>query len=176
MKKSRRSPALFCMKRVTRVEKADILSIEMILERVGRMYCKRCGSYLDERASQCPVCGEAIYREDDRHTNAQAQLINDSAQPEWQQIQRDNSEPLQTERPVKVTEWMLTIIISGIPVINIIMMFVWAFGSRVPTSKRNWARAILIFGAITVTLYIVAFILFIAVASQSYSTAGVWHQ
>lgn len=174
MKKSRESPALFCIKRVTRAKKADILAIEIILERVGRMYCKRCGSYLDERASQCPVCGEAVCREDDRYANTQA--INGSAQPEWQQMPCVNSEPLQTERPVKVTEWMLTMVISGIPIINIIMLFVWAFGSRVPTSKRNWARAILIFGAITVTLYIVAFILFMVLAGRSHSTAEVWHR
>lgn len=139
------------------------------------MYCKRCGSYLDERASKCPVCGEAVYREDERYANTQAQAIDDSAQPQWRQTQSYNNEALQTERPVKVTEWMLTMIISGIPIINIIMLFVWAFGSRVPTSKRNWARAILIFGAITVTLYVVAFILFMVLAGQSsHSTAEVW--
>lgn len=46
-------------------------------------------------------------------------------------------------RPVSVGDWMLTYILLSIPLINIIMLFVWAFGSS-PESKANWAKATLL--------------------------------
>lgn len=46
-------------------------------------------------------------------------------------------------RPVSVGDWMLTYILLCIPLINIIMLFVWAFGSS-PESKANWAKATLL--------------------------------
>lgn len=46
-------------------------------------------------------------------------------------------------RPVSVGDWMLTYILLCIPLINIIMFFVWAFGSS-PESKANWAKASLL--------------------------------
>jgi len=46
-------------------------------------------------------------------------------------------------RPVSVGDWMLTYILLCIPLINIIMLFVWAFGSS-PESKANWAKASLL--------------------------------
>jgi len=46
-------------------------------------------------------------------------------------------------RPVSVSDWMVTYILICIPIVNIIMLFVWAFGSS-PESKANWAKATLL--------------------------------
>ena len=46
-------------------------------------------------------------------------------------------------RPVSVGDWMVTYILLCIPLVNIIMLFVWAFGSS-PESKANWAKATLL--------------------------------
>lgn len=46
-------------------------------------------------------------------------------------------------RPVSVSDWMVTYILLCIPIVNIIMLFVWAFGSS-PESKANWAKATLL--------------------------------
>ena len=57
---------------------------------------------------------------------------------------------------VKVGDWMLTIFISGIPLVGFIMLFVWAFGSTENKSKQNWAKANLIWlavGAAMVALF-----------------------
>jgi hypothetical protein len=48
------------------------------------------------------------------------------------------------EPPVSVGEWMLTMLVCVIPVVNIVMLFVWAFGSNTNASKANWAKASLI--------------------------------
>lgn len=46
-------------------------------------------------------------------------------------------------RPVSISDWMVTYILLCIPIVNIIMLFVWAFGSS-PESKANWAKATLL--------------------------------
>ncbi|TAH65914.1 MAG: hypothetical protein EWM47_10690 [Anaerolineaceae bacterium] len=42
-------------------------------------------------------------------------------------------------------DWVITLLLLAIPCVNIIMIFVWGFGSGVNTSKKNYARAVLIF-------------------------------
>jgi hypothetical protein len=61
---------------------------------------------------------------------------------------------------VKTGEWVVTILITAIPVVGFIMLFVWAFGSGTNPSKSNWAKAILIWIAIIIVLYIIFFALF----------------
>ena len=63
-----------------------------------------------------------------------------------------------TERPVSIGNWILTYILMSIPVVNIIMLFVWAFGGGTAKSKANWATAILIMMLIGVGLYVLLFV------------------
>lgn len=69
-------------------------------------------------------------------------------------------EPVQQERPLSVGDWMLTLFLTAIPILGIIMLFVWAFGSNTPTSKANWAKAALIWILIITVLYGVIFAIF----------------
>jgi hypothetical protein len=55
---------------------------------------------------------------------------------------------------VSIGDWVITIILSSLPLINIILLFVWAFSSSTPVSKANWAKATLIIAAITIILVI----------------------
>jgi hypothetical protein len=61
--------------------------------------------------------------------------------------------------PVTLGDWIITFIITAIPLVNIIMLFVWAFGDTNP-SKANWAKASLIFMLIAVVIYFFIFIIF----------------
>ncbi|MCJ7766384.1 MAG: hypothetical protein MUP09_10645 [Thiovulaceae bacterium] len=45
------------------------------------------------------------------------------------------------ERPMTIGDWILTWILLSIPVVGVIMLFVWALGSNVQKSKQNFARA-----------------------------------
>lgn len=65
-----------------------------------------------------------------------------------------------TYQPVTTGNWMLTTLLMFIPVVNIILLFVWAFGSNTPVSKSNWAKASLIWGLIGIALYVVAILIF----------------
>jgi len=63
------------------------------------------------------------------------------------------------EEPVSVGEWMLTILLMCIPCVNIILMFVWAFGSSAKRSKSNYFKASLIWTGIFLVLYIIIIII-----------------
>ena len=60
------------------------------------------------------------------------------------------------ERPDEsVGSWMLTLFVSGIPVIGVIYLLVLAFGSGAAPSKRNFARATLIWALIALAVTVV---------------------
>ncbi len=52
-------------------------------------------------------------------------------------------------------DWMLTIFITAIPVVGLVMLFVWAFGKGENESKKNWAKANLIWMAIAIVLFFI---------------------
>ncbi|MFJ8065808.1 hypothetical protein ACIQYS_14355 [Psychrobacillus sp. NPDC096426] len=54
---------------------------------------------------------------------------------------------------MSVGEWLITMLIMIIPIVNIVMLFVWGFGS--PDKRRNYARASLIWMAISIVLVII---------------------
>ena len=57
------------------------------------------------------------------------------------------------ERPDEsVGSWMLTLLMCGIPVIGFIYLLVLAFGSGAAPSKRNFARAALIWSLIALVV------------------------
>jgi hypothetical protein len=69
------------------------------------------------------------------------------------------------DRTITVREWLLTLLVSAIPVIGLIMMFVWAFGGGAPPSKANWAKAMLLWMVIGFALafgFLLLFVLFAA--------------
>lgn len=73
------------------------------------------------------------------------------------------------EEPVSMGEWMISLLIMLIPCVNIVMMFVWAFGSGAKKSKSNYFKATLIFAAIVIVLYIVLILVFGAALAASFA-------
>ena len=61
--------------------------------------------------------------------------------------------------PVPIGTWLGIMFLSLIPCVNLIMLFVWAFSDG-RESRKNWAKAQLIFIAIMIVLEIVVMILF----------------
>ena len=65
------------------------------------------------------------------------------------------------ERPDEsVGSWMLTLFVSGIPVIGVIYLLVLAFGSGAAPSKRNYARAVFAWAIIALVATIILYVLF----------------
>ncbi|PYE50295.1 hypothetical protein HUB98_00700 [Paenibacillus barcinonensis] len=61
-------------------------------------------------------------------------------------------------QPVSFGSWMLTLFLMMIPLVNLIMLFVWAFGGSNP-SKANYAKATLMWALIGIVIYIILIVL-----------------
>lgn len=70
-------------------------------------------------------------------------------------------------KPVTLGDWMVTILLTAIPIVNIIMLFVWGFSSNTHPSKANWAKASLIWLAIVIVIYVIIFVVMFGVMSSS---------
>ena len=53
-----------------------------------------------------------------------------------------------------IGNWIITMLLMLIPVVNIVLIFVWAFGSNVNPSKKSYFQAYLIFAVIGIVLSI----------------------
>jgi uncharacterized membrane protein len=87
-------------------------------------------------------------------------------------MEQDNfSQPAHYQPEITPLKWTLYLFISSIPLVGIIMMFVWAFGNDSNKVRSNWAKGFLIFAAILLAIYILIFIIFgaaiLAAASSS---------
>jgi uncharacterized membrane protein YvbJ len=100
------------------------------------MYCKKCGGKIESYASNCPFCGEPVPANSVQATYS------------------GTNEGTVTSRGVG--KWILTFILMSITPVNLIMLFVWAFGggSKKDPTFRSWARAQLILVLIGVILVI----------------------
>ncbi len=124
-------------------------------------YCRSCGATLEDGAQFCRVCGAT-----------QAAPLQQPAQPVQQQsYQAPYAAPqpvpqyapqpsyyagpaAQDTRPLTVGDYIVMMLVSGIPLIGFIMILVWAFGSQTNLNKKNYARAMLIMMVIGIVLYI----------------------
>ncbi|UTG76123.1 hypothetical protein KCG53_04420 [Neisseria subflava] len=67
---------------------------------------------------------------------------------------------------VSIKEWLLTNLILMIPLVNIVMMLVWAFGSNTNPNKANYFKAALILFVIYLVLAVAVVIFGSAAANQ----------
>lgn len=63
------------------------------------------------------------------------------------------------EEPVTFGEWMITMLVMMIPCVNIVMMFVWAFGNG-KKSKSNYFKAALVWALIGIVISILFMVIF----------------
>ena len=74
-------------------------------------------------------------------------------------------------KPMTMGDWLITFIIQAIPLVGIIMLFVWAFGDGTHPSKKTWAQASLIFALIMFVLVIIFIAVMWTVISSLFSGA-----
>jgi len=94
-----------------------------------------------------------------RHAQPQSQQMQYQQQYQQPQYQQYPPRQISFEREATSTgQWVLTLFLAAIPVLNIILMLVWAFGSSTEPSKKNWARANIIWAiiGIVVTIALIA--------------------
>lgn len=57
------------------------------------------------------------------------------------------------QKPVSTMDWFLTILITAIPLVGFVMLFVWSFGGNTHPSKANWAKATLLWLIVGIVIY-----------------------
>lgn len=83
----------------------------------------------------------------------------------YQNPNQVNSNQNPYEEPMKIKDWLVTFLLLLIPIANIVLVFVWAFGSNVNKSKKTFFQAQLIFSGIILAFYLLIIILLIAAFS-----------
>ncbi len=71
--------------------------------------------------------------------------------------QEKSSKPDLNKR-MMVGDWLITFLITVVPIVNVVMILIWAFGSNGNTHRKEWAKAILIWFAIIMAFYIIIFV------------------
>lgn len=114
------------------------------------MVCKSCGrSTSNENANFCDYCG-ASYKE--------VVFIQNEDKQKIEGLVKEYNEVEEGDKPISFRNWVGTLLLPIIPIVGpiiyLVMMLVWAFGSDTNQSKKNWARASLVVGCIFIVLFI----------------------
>lgn len=139
------------------------------------MQCQYCGQQLKDGENFCPSCGQTQHPVappspyDPQNVNrpqapgrpAQPYGYQQAGQP-WQggtfAPPPGNYSRLPGSQGAEVMttgQFMISILLSGIPLLGFILLLVWAFSKNTNPNKRNWARAQLLFVLIAFILVIV---------------------
>lgn len=84
-------------------------------------------------------------------------------QPQQPNQQGGNYNPYQMpvdNSVMSVGDWVITMLIVAIPLVGIVMLFIWAFGDNTNQNKANFAKAYLIWIAISIALVIMVYAVF----------------
>ncbi len=129
-------------------------------------FCPSCGTPVENGASYCPNCGAAIPA-----ATSSAQFTTPT-QPNQTYGNAMGNSFASLDQPLNVGQFVGVMLLSGIPLVGLILMFVWAFGSDVNTNKKNYARAFLIIAAIGLALSILLSTILATAFATIFSSVG----
>lgn len=93
----------------------------------NHMFCEKCGKNIPDNSNNCTFCGAT--------QNAQGGAANQNVRNYDQTI----TAPILT-----FGDYLIMMIIMMIPIVNIVMLCMWGFGSDTNPNKKNWAKAQLV--------------------------------
>lgn len=144
--------------------------------------CTKCGTLVSGNGTFCPQCGAPMEMAVDTGSSVNlekpASAPNPAPAPTYQQPAQGYQQPAQGyQQPAQSTpqysavnndvmsvgQWVGTIILSGLGIIGVILLFVWAFSGDTPLNKKNYAKAMLILVAVGVGIYVLALIIMFAI-------------
>lgn len=96
--------------------------------------------------------------------NEQNQSYQSFGQQPYNQQQYPNFRPVDNS-PLSMGQYLVMMLLMAIPLVNIILLFVWGFGEY-NVNKKNFARAQLIMVAIGFVLSILMMILIFAIGAS----------
>ena len=73
---------------------------------------------------------------------------------------------------MSVKDWIVTLLLTAIPLVGFVLLFVWAFGNDGNQTRQNWAKAYLIMAAIMLALFLVFFTIFGSIFATAMASSG----
>ena len=61
---------------------------------------------------------------------------------------------------MNVGDWVLTIFLSSLPLVGLVLLFIWAFGDNQRKERVNWAKATLLWMLIGIAIASIFFMIF----------------
>jgi hypothetical protein len=72
---------------------------------------------------------------------------------------------MKNQDTLSLGDWMIVLLLISIPVVNVVMLFIWALSSEVNETKSNFAKAALMWFVVIIILW---FVFFASLASIFY--------
>ncbi len=135
------------------------------------MFCENCGKNLPDGAKFCNGCGAKTEAVQPAYAAAAEPAPARPVSPPPAYVQPPAQAayaPQQTyappspaysgqpdSEPLRVGQYIGMLLLMFVPLLSVILLFMWGFGSSVNLNKKNFARAMLIVSAIGIVLSIV---------------------
>ena len=134
---------------------------------MANKFCTSCGASLDEGKKFCAACGQpveedALGKEPVRAGPASSPPPAFTVQPPPQQAAQQQSyvappqvaytPPAGKYAPIGLGGWMRILLLMLIPIVNILLIIVWACGGCKRITQRSFARATLIMMSVAIVL------------------------
>lgn len=126
------------------------------------MVCRNCGSEFPDYKDNCPACGTRnpnVSYNSEYSAPKNRRTRNSAQYGEYRQPVNTvyvNEPSIHYDEHVSIGGWIGRWFLMCIPIVNIIMLFVWAFGGTRQYSLKTWARARLLLVLILIFVLVIA--------------------
>lgn len=126
------------------------------------MFCPKCGTNVENGTKFCVSCGtdvtvtqQPVVQQTAPSYAQPQQYTQNTYAPQPPRPQYNTYQPPDLNAPMRVGEYIVSFILIAIPIVNLIMLLVWTFGSTTNINKKNFAKAVLILTLIGIGLWII---------------------
>lgn len=138
------------------------------------MHCENCSSQIPENSVFCSECGAKVEKQEVspplptpqpspyesqpaayHAAEPQQNYASSSTPPPYYAAAAPSAASAPYVKPLGVGSYLGMILLTAIPIVGIILLFVWAFSSDTNLNRKNYARAVLIMMLISIVLAIV---------------------
>jgi hypothetical protein len=121
--------------------------------------CHNCGNSISSEASTCIHCNKPVSKK-------QEETIVNQPTPTYPYSSDQNTD---VQIP-SVGDWLIIFLLLLIPLVNIILLLVWAFSSDTNPVKANFSKAALLWIIILMGIYFIFFGAIIAAIFSAFSS------
>lgn len=135
------------------------------------MYCENCGAKIPEGSKFCENCGyKQNYKNEDfkiSDTVDRTETVRLDTGDQYNQGRSGYTEEL--EEVLMTKDYLVMYLLMMVPIVNLVLLFIWGFGQGVNRNKRNLARVLLIFMAVSLIPTIISLMFIIPMMTMPYS-------